>query len=554
MFKASTIIVAALILAAAVPAWALEPAQVVVVVNKNQDESIALGRFYCSVRKVPEGNLVALSLPVVDDMTPQEYDALLVRPLRQALQDRKLIDTVRCILTMRGVPFRVLDRPRDPNSLAMLEWYQAASTRGTQRMDEDMRLMELVAQPAPAKVTMLGDLYDRSQWFDAPTATTAPAAADAAAGERFWALAKNKLLEIHHLGAGPQATIAHRQWLALIYDAFGLEGLAEAVSLSPSEDNPTRADLESRGKEQATRIKQLVNAPPNAKNLAELEVAFRTIRGAWGLNQQVTQQLATQNIAGSKAAIDSELALLFWGDYGYDGPLTNPLHWGMQKNRAELEKAGGGRVLMVSRLDGPRIQHVMRMVLDSVAVEKTGLKGTFYIDAGSSPNGTEEYNKHFTALADIIRRTKIPYKIDNRPAVFEANECPDAALYVGWYSLQKYVPSFTWVKGAVGFHVASWEAVHLRDPNSREWVPQMIANHVAATIGATDEPFLHAFPFAEDFFALVVSGKVTVCEAYWRTVPHVSWRMMLIADPLYKPFAANPQPVTLPEGVLAGLE
>jgi uncharacterized protein (TIGR03790 family) len=141
-------------------------------------------------------------------------------------------------------------------------------------------------------------------------------------------------------------------------------------------------------------------------------------------------------------------------------------------------------------------------------------------------------------------------KVDNRPEVFEPNECPDTALYIGWYSLQKYVPAFTFVKGAVGFHVASWEAVHLRDPNCQEWVPQMIAHHVAATIGACDEPFLHAFPLAEDFFSLLLTGKVTIAEAYWRTVPHVSWRMMLLADPLYNPFAANPQTLPLPEGAL----
>ncbi len=64
---------------------------------------------------------------------------------------------------------------------------------------------------------------------------------------------------------------------------------------------------------------------------------------------------------------------------------------------------------------------------------------------------------------------------------------------------------------------------------------------MAATVGAVAEPRLFAFPIPLDFFSLLLTGKYTVAECYWRTVPNVSWRMTLIADPLYNPFKANPQ-------------
>jgi hypothetical protein len=38
-----------------------------------------------------------------------------------------------------------------------------------------------------------------------------------------------------------------------------------------------------------------------------------------------------------------------------------------------------------------------------------------------------------------------------------------------------------------------------------------------------------------------MTGDFTVADCYWRTVPHVSWRMTLIADPLYNPFKHKPQ-------------
>ena len=137
--------------------------------------------------------------------------------------------------------------------------------------------------------------------------------------------------------------------------------------------------------------------------------------------------------------------------------------------------------------------------------------------------------------------TKLRVVLDSKPTVFPPDSCPRAALYVGWYSLQKYVPAFSWAPGAVGVHVASWEAVHLRDPQSQEWCVKMIQNGVAATLGAVSEPLLNHFPNPEEFFPLVLTGKYTMAEVYWRTIPAASWQVILLADPLYIPFKMNPQ-------------
>jgi hypothetical protein len=64
---------------------------------------------------------------------------------------------------------------------------------------------------------------------------------------------------------------------------------------------------------------------------------------------------------------------------------------------------------------------------------------------------------------------------------------------------------------------------------------------VAATAGAVDEPLLMAFPAPEEFYPLLLTGKYTIAECYWRTTPKASWQLTLIADPLYNPFKKNPQ-------------
>jgi uncharacterized protein (TIGR03790 family) len=66
----------------------------------------------------------------------------------------------------------------------------------------------------------------------------------------------------------------------------------------------------------------------------------------------------------------------------------------------------------------------------------------------------------------------------------------------------------------------------------------MIEEGVAATIGPVEEPYVQAFPLPTLFFPYLVEGKLTLAECYLLSLPHLSWKMVLIGDPLYRPFAA----------------
>ena len=67
----------------------------------------------------------------------------------------------------------------------------------------------------------------------------------------------------------------------------------------------------------------------------------------------------------------------------------------------------------------------------------------------------------------IEEQTTIEVVLNTGPELFKAGECPEAALYCGWYSLAKYVDAFDWQRGAVAYHLASSEAATLRDPTAR---------------------------------------------------------------------------------------
>jgi uncharacterized protein (TIGR03790 family) len=92
-------------LALAGPALALDPGEVVVIVNRNVPDSRAVADHYRKARGVPDANIIPLDLPTGEDISRKDYDEKLAAPLREALKGRK--GRVKCLLGVYGVPLRV---------------------------------------------------------------------------------------------------------------------------------------------------------------------------------------------------------------------------------------------------------------------------------------------------------------------------------------------------------------------------------------------------------------------------------------------------------------
>lgn len=130
----------------------------------------------------------------------------------------------------------------------------------------------------------------------------------------------------------------------------------------------------------------------------------------------------------------------------------------------------------------------------------------------------------------------MPVVVDAKESLFQPGTAPSAALYNGWYSLGKYVDAFSWPRGAVGFHVASSECTTLKKEGSRVWCKAMLEDGVAATVGPVAEPYLQSFPSPEIFFGCLVEGRNELAECYAMANPFWSWQMVLLGDPLYRPY------------------
>ena len=256
------------------------------------------------------------------------------------------------------------------------------------------------------------------------------------------------------------------------------------------------------------------------------------------VNRRLAQLQLTIDRINSKethASVDSELSLVLFDSYDL-------YRWQPNMLKDEV-RSQNSITLMVCRLDGPDYDIIKGLVDKAITAEKKGLTGIAYIDSRgiTSRNMYGHFDQSLRNLAAFTKsETGIPVREERAAKLFAPGTCPQTALYCGWYSAKKYVDAFDFVDGAIGYHIASFEAVSLRDPNSSQWCPSMLMDGITATLGPVAEPYLHTFPEPRAFFPKLYEGNCLV-EAYYRTKPVNSWQMLLIGDPLYRPFKTFPQ-------------
>lgn len=266
------------------------------------------------------------------------------------------------------------------------------------------------------------------------------------------------------------------------------------------------------------------------------------------LNQEIQGQTHRErwlNHAEAVAAVDSELMLLWWGDYELRRWQPNLLYWRVPEKLRQDQPP----TLLVSRLDGPTPAIVQRLIDDAVAVEKQGLSGKVYVDArgikyqnNRDAFGYGGYDQSLRDMAELLgEKAKMTVVLDDKGELFTPKTCTEAALYCGWYSHARYVDCCQFAKGAVAYHIASSEAVSLRNPKATYWCPRLLQEGVAATLGPVAEPYTIGFPKPAEFFGFLVTGEDTLVECYGKTVQLNSWMTVLVGDPLYNPYKNAPK-------------
>ncbi len=509
------------------PAWAaLTADQLVLIANRNLPDSVELARHYAEVRSVPAANVLELDLPVNEKILPPEYERRLVEPVRAFLKSPAGLN-IRCAVLFYGVPLHIrpLESTREQrDELALLR----------RTIDELNKLLPQVAQDAEGFARGFGIT---------PRAVATPPGAPAAAAAQSRVMSVLQQLQAKVPTLEPdrrkQVEVEISKWQKTLQE-IATEALATPAT-QPAQNAPAASRPAAAAPDVTPAEAQaLANKPRDADARAKLRQFVAAKSGAFVLYQVLEQQVMWISIDETDASVDSELALALYPDDPRYRWQANPL----QRPRVPNEP----RAIMTCRIDAPTPQIARRIIDQAIVVEKDGLAGPIVLDSRGIPekkgNVLDGYGWYDQAIrnaaAFLAEKSALKVLTDDRPQVVLPNTYAGVALYVGWYSLQNYIPGCQFAPGSVGYHVASLELTSLRNPLSKEWVSNLLRDGMDATLGAVSEPYLHAFPRPEEFFPLLLTGRYTLAETYWLTVPMTSWKLILIADPLYNPYAAKP--------------
>ncbi len=529
-----TVVLLALVLCAvSQTAFALDPDEIALVVNSNVPDGVELAKFYARQRHIPDNRILVLDLPKSDSMPSRLYEDQVVPQIRDFLRTGHLEGKLKCLVSFYGVPLRIDARSNTP--------------------DEDVELADIRQQKAalPEQIRpSIQSIEALAKELNPNFVPDALADADHLLKRRVAAF-KEVSNQLRTIGdKNRQAQVAERFFdLAqpLLGETAEINRLAVKMESHAPATAPEDADRKALGdaSRKFTEIKveasELENTPNDAGARAKLREIARTKFGLLALYQLLEDQEDYLQTDQTGAAFDNELAMVEWKAYRHKSFLTNPLHYG-------YNAPNQWQTLMVTRLDAPTSDIVKAMITTSIKVEQEGLTGQLVVDSRGIKPGQDDpehpgfglYDQYLRNLANLARqKTKLTVLFDEKMDVLPPGSADHVAMYCGWYSVHNYVASCKFNPGAVGFHIASYELLTLRGAGDNGWVRGLLNDGVVGTLGPVAEPYLGTFPRPDDFFPLLMTGKLTLAEVYWKSEPTVSWMMDCVGDPLYNPYKNN---------------
>ena len=277
------------------------------------------------------------------------------------------------------------------------------------------------------------------------------------------------------------------------------------------------------------------------------------------LTKGIPLRIKPGQVARSVASVDSELAVLYMRLTGVNvpiaGPFPNPYFLG-ERPVAEAKpfRRDDQSLYLVTRLDGYTEADVIALIDRGVAPAAQG--GRVVLDGKAS--WSEKGNAWLTQAAERLRAAGWA---DERIAYdASATVLVDQKDVVGYYSWGSNDPAIKrrnfglqFRPGAIGAMFVSSDGRTFREP-AREWAlgswndkstwfggsPQSMAGDliregITGIAAHVAEPLLSNTVHPNVLFPAYGAG-LTLAEAYYLSIPSLSWMTVVIGDPLCAPF------------------
>ena len=505
----------------------LKPSQIAVLANQNSLESLALADYYMTQRQIPKSHRIDLDLSLQETISRKEYDQSLIEPLRAELEQRGLENTIRVIVAVWGIPLRVSPPKPDVQEVRWTEdaqqWMKSAISLLHEKHEQlsqqitQATLAKISSQvtPKPPNIPSLMNAKEIRKWR-----------------KDFWELLNGYQNSSTKDSSSPAIKEFVKGLSKENRQIFGKVG-----GVKPEEAKAARSAAEKNKIVQVVR--SLMHQPTSSKR-SNAYALVQEYFGLFGVLALADWEIQQYRYVDGLASVDSELSFLWWksGTYPLSGRIPNPFYLKYPIKPEDWPLP----IVMVSRLDAPTVLQAQGMIDRALETERTGLYGKAYIDSRGMKTGPVlSYGYYDADMQDFAQKLKqdSDFKVvwENTEKRFDRpGQAPDVALYVGWYRLRAYEDAFSFNSGALGYHIASGEAVSIHNPRERGWCKNALERGITVTLGPVGEPYLDAFPLPQEFYGLLFSGKYSLVEAFYLSKRYLSWKMVLFADPLYRPW------------------
>ena len=526
----------------------LRPAEIAIIAVRGSRESERLAEYYAEKRGVPTENICTVVMPRGETLSHEKWQWAVRPEIRKWLQDHDPQGKLRCLVTTWDVPLRIGKDKKDSPSLHHYQSFLAGEL--AKRLMVLHGIAKEFGSLAPGILLTSEEDDTLNALGTASTGGSGKSEIDKLQQQIEKEL-QRALARIRKVSDPKEKKIAADK-VQKFATAIGgarvlLESLQRQLKSDSEQATKQNVDFERlRGMfiAYAQVQKQLEQQAPSIERDTIMLDVLTQASGLLSSAKWVEEQLKIVAKNETVASFDSELSLVMWPD-DYQLLRWQPNYLRPMYDHSQLRETY--RTLMVARIDGPTLRIAKGLIDTALKVEAEGLQGKVYLDSRGigkldgkpvAPGGYPDYDNALLVTAQGLQeQTSLEVVLNKDPELFQAGDCPDAALYCGWYSLAKYVDAFDWAPGAIAYHLASSEATTLRKEGSQVWCKRLLEDGVCVTLGPVAEPYLAAFPRPNEFFAMLIRGDLSLVECYYRTKPYNSWMMTLVGDPLYRPYA-----------------
>lgn len=457
-------------------AWAqLTADQVVVVAAANNAESRDVAEAYCQFRNFPLDRIVEIEFPAGVTLSRSAWEdqlrGVVATQVMAVDPERKVTDVV----LVYGTPLAVAAWEDDRELKQWEAYYQKAMDDGVRRLNAALKALGQLGGQEPATVQLPINLVDLRAIFQQQIELAQKGTAGKPADEQPAANAQLQNQVQAVAGLFPFVNSLQQQIQAGSGET--IVGLQQQLQY-----------LRGRSEVLTQTIQYLEKMPASFEREATMIALLEQGGGLLDVLTWLQRQMDLVQMNDSMASLDSEMALLFWSDYRRIGAVPNFLNPAFEGS--PLRNAY--RTLKISRIDGPTAAVAKQLIERTRVAEGVAeLQGNVYLDLRGIQSGdpmlvqTENWLRAIGEQLKTVSGLKV--EIESSAKLFQTGQCPDALIYLGWYSLGKYIDSCTFKPGAIAYHLVPGDALRLRDAEQQGWCRNLLEAGATRVIGSVGE-------------------------------------------------------------------